>query len=1107
MENKNSIPRDIHRRPAVKQEQAEWEDKMRQQEPKDIHMTDGMEQPIESHIKETVSHTTNAVQASEENKRIIESSRNHGSIPRDIHRQSAVRQEQEEWEKEMHQRPLHNEHLQSEQYGQPKRQWDPDINNLPQKNSDLSKGKNWDRSRMDICRNLNTEAQNNQKKFDFDAARSDGNTGLCQGDEFIKGRRFLTNSSEKIWRMEQRPLHAMSRLFMTYEQQSDMGRATSFYSENYLPVIKGTAALVRSRLAASNRAALMRDPEFVNALHILSDSRYGKQLHIPSDGIFSSKDVRILQRDLSNLLKSEGIGRFSQQGSFAHGQLLWAQLKGRFSTEELNALLYIFKKIAIADAINPRNLKMKVIFPLTLKARRYMRQDDTMKAMLLTAVFARHSKQILRNGLYVIGVAYRLARFIAYQATLLAAKAATAAANTKLAELLASKGQVPNIVINAAKNAQPNLTQAHQKSVQKRKDRLKNKNDRKTKWHDFTNKINPFRLLKAKLWNPAKEFATKGRYNPLRILGNLFKGLGDLVGTASSLFAIICCFLGVVIAAAVIIVIMNNVIISILDAYNFNNNEQKAKQACFDIVASCYKSQMEQVQNLGANGGYRQVRYVFNDRDDDPDNDHKTNAAYKNEFDYTETTNSTEMYSMAQVYFDFELSEADENDVVTYLQQLYNGSHIMETKEIKSTEKDENGNPKYVDLEVTLTTYYFDELFDCALVSSYTAGGESPIAGKSYDIPQDFKQAITYESTMSWLKNEVKVDSYQKMISLWESQGCPTGDASDGMETTPCLIVGGQKRYFCAIALHFGKHGDYVDAYLEDGSILPLILLDEKGCSDKKGYHNLTTCFMYNGFHYGHTVTPGDQSVCSVLEFMKSPSSPHLKNPSDYCTKLKPVAGSGSSSIKVTKLVNGGSYWENPNGPKYVNGDTSVVNNENANAKKYLSELQNISNYVKGKYSYVRLAKNSETSFENLKEKTGNGQYGRMNSSAPARWALQQMGLLEENAVFYGKNDGSFTLPKGRKKQVFKQKLSEIRTGGPVGMKFQDAAASGKLQAGDIINLSSGSSLCTVVYAGTGSTGDAMVYDGGSKAGNYGGGCYVNYKKVNTEIQSILRWK
>lgn len=83
--------------------------------------------------------------------------------------------------------------------------------------------------------------------------------------------------------------------------------------------------------------------------------------------------------------------------------------------------------------------------------------------------------------------------------------------------------------------------------------------------------------------------------------------------------------------------------------------------------------------------------------------------------DLPETTKYSRNVAMAQVYFDFDLDDASEEDIGAYLSGLYSGSHTMDIKEKDHYTRDKDGKKvlDYTDAEITVTTYYFDDLFDC----------------------------------------------------------------------------------------------------------------------------------------------------------------------------------------------------------------------------------------------------------------------------------------------------------------------------------------------------------------------------------------------------------
>ncbi|OUO25395.1 hypothetical protein B5F87_17520 [Eubacterium sp. An3] len=932
-----------------------------------------------------------------------------------------------------------------------------------------------------------------------------------QTEAFAQQMRSLTNGAEKIWKMQYRSLASTGRFVMSYVEQTDAGQGYRVLTDNVMPVATFLGRAGKKSLASFAAASLTQDKKFQDALKVLR-SGYFKDVrfHLPPDNLWDLKDVKLFQKDIRQLLIKEGIGTFSVDGAFMSAQLFRAKLKGRFPDADLNALYTVAKKTANIQALRSHN-NLHLYWVAKRLSHKYMRQDDTMNAMLLTGSIVFHSRRTLRNAFRVAALLFRATAFIAKEAALLAAKAATAAAKTRLANTLAEKNSIAKKAVKSVQRSEQALRQHLSKSAkrkaEKKAKKVRKKAARQAKRDAILDRILPTRILRRKLIKPAKSILTKGRFNPLGWIG---KFLGKLAAVKAGILA----FAGILLAAASIFAIFIVSITAILEMFNWGANDKETRDHCFEVIASSFQSQMSQMENYGIGQGYRNIIYTFNDRDDDPSNDHKTNEVYtEEEFDYTETTNSVEMLSMAQVYFDFDLENADRTELDNYLRGLYNGSHVITTKEVPSEETDENGNAKYTDLEVILTTYYFDELFDCAITSASYAGGESPIAGEAFDIPQDFKQSITYEGTMEWAKGVATSPSnpMKQVVDAWYENGQNVGTEQDGMLGTPCIIVGGQKRYLCAIVGHFGQIGDYVDAYLEDGTILPLILIDNKGCYDGGAYHNLNTNFMFNGFHYGHTVSPGNQSVCSVLEFMKSSTAPS-GNPSSYCTRLAPVAGSDSSSIKVTKFVNGGSFLKNPSGPQYVNGDTVVIDTNNANAQMFLQKLGVISNTVKTNASNVERSSGCERTFRTFEKKLRNNEKAEINCIGPGKWALEEMGLLPEGCTFYGSSDGTFHMPSGQSRRKLLNKMALIERGGAVGMTLNQATKEGKLQPGDIINLSSSTYSHSVVYAGADSQGHPMVYDGGGESEKQGYGkvgCYIDYSNSyqNSKIRTILRWK
>ena len=1119
------IGRDIHRKSFLEQENERWMQEMRKptgakneehvipdpdvEERADPQRVDRREESFRRYSRDTGSSDEEYNSSSEytdtypfssaekeDNSTREDFIRANNSF-HDVHRKSRIEQENEDWLKKMREKPSAIGGIRGETKDDGDALYDIEELLSMQNESDMEE----EQKASDLHKKSSGQQEDLTELF----------SEKEHPDTFGRPVRSLTNGAEKIWKMQYRTLASTGRFVMSYVEQTDAGQGYRVLTDNVMPIATFLGRMGKKQLASFAAASLTHDKKFQDALKVLQSGYFKDvKLHIPADNLWDLKDVKLFQRDIRKILIKEGIGSFSADGAFMSAQLFRAKLKGRFSDVDLTALYTVAKKTSDIQALRSHN-NLQLYWVARRLSHKYMRQDDTMNAMLLTGSIVFHGRRILRNAFRIASLLARATAFVAKEASLLAAKAATAAAKTKLAKTLAEKNATAKKAVKSIQGSEQALRQHLSKSAkrkaEKKAKKSKKKAARRAKRDAVLDRILPNRILRRKIVKPVKSFLTKGRFNPLG-------WIGKLLGKVAAIKAGILAFAGIILAGASIFAILIISITAILEMFNWGANDKETRDHCFEVIASSFQSQMSQMENYGMGQGYRNVIYTFNDRDDDPSNDHKTNEAYtEEEFDYTETTNSVEMLSMAQVYFDFDLENADRTDLDNYLRGLYNGSHVITTKEVPSEETDENGNAKYTDLEVILTTYYFDELFDCAITSASYAGSESPIAGEAFEIPQDFKQSITYEGTMEWAKGVATSPSnpMKQVVDAWYENGQNVGTEQDGMLGTPCIIVGGQKRYLCAIVSHFGQIGDYVDAYLEDGTILPLILIDNKGCYDGGSYHNLNSNFMFNNFHYGHTLTPGDQIVCSVLEFMKSSSAPS-GNPSSYCTRLAPVAGSDSSSIKVTKLVNGGSFLKNPSGPQYINGDSMTVDTNNANAQMFLQKLGVISNTVKTNAANVERSSGCERTFSTFERKLRNNEKAEINCIGPGKWALEEMGLLPEGCTFYGSSDGTFHMPSGQSRRKLLNKMALIDNGGAVGMTLNIAAKEGKLQPGDIINLSSSTYSHSVVYAGTDAQGHPMVYDGGGESEKQGYdkvGCYIDYSNSyqNSKIRTILRWK
>ena len=175
--------------------------------------------------------------------------------------------------------------------------------------------------------------------------------------------------------------------------------------------------------------------------------------------------------------------------------------------------------------------------------------------------------------------------------------------------------------------------------------------------------------------------------------------------------------IGLSILAGFLLAFISSAIGIIVSAFDFSAHEKDIREACLEQIESCYEEQKDELERLRRNFRNVTIRYQ----------DVKDEAIYEeNKVEIAETTNSAELLSMATVYFDFDLEKAGKNKVKKYIKEIYNGSHIMSIIEKPYTYVDTEGNEHtVVDADITLTTYYFNQLFNCKLSNK----GPGVIAG------------------------------------------------------------------------------------------------------------------------------------------------------------------------------------------------------------------------------------------------------------------------------------------------------------------------------------------------------------------------------------------
>lgn len=526
---------------------------------------------------------------------------------------------------------------------------------------------------------------------------------------------------------------------------------------------------------------------------------------------------------------------------------------------------------------------------------RYARQNDAGAGTLLILNTVGKTKSTLRAG-------WSLARKTASLTKLMTLSVAKAAAwaSAKAAQTKAGK-KAAKVLEKTTKAAKSRLPAGDPKKKTARKKKRKKFRERakrfKGRTGNFFRKVSDFRAdpfhLRARRNEVAKNLTNKffsskvGRmFSPFRVVHNaLNKILSMVMSLISVILSVILLMIGILLLAMIAVLMILTIFTTIISLFDFTSNDEEIINSAMNTIKQCYEAQNSQIMTSSAS--YRNVNIQYTDvKDQDVYNSEEN----KPESPFTETTNSAELLSMATVYFDFDLEDAGKEKVNDYITKLYNGSHLLSVVEHPHEEELDDGTKiTYVDADITLTTYYFNSLFNCKLTSSAGFLQTGTIAaGTSIDIPQDFAQCVTRTDY-----DRIKWNRATGQGILYYNNWIPQGRKfDDGIAYLEC---GGQKRYLIAVASTFGTVGDYVDVYFANGSVLPCIIADAKSNGDA----NIT--------QWGHKTG----NAISVLEMETQHAravSSATGNPGhgDWWPQL---------GQKVVKIVNGGSFFSNPNGP------------------------------------------------------------------------------------------------------------------------------------------------------------------------------------------------
>lgn len=450
----------------------------------------------------------------------------------------------------------------------------------------------------------------------------------------------------------------------------------------------------------------------------------------------TKKELDMLQKELIKKLSDSGLKGVSGNTS---GEILYNQIN-RFLKENEALLLnsekgaaMMLKEVGRVKMLNDKIVSKRRMFRGNIRMRlfRFMQQDAAGQGFVLTYTMYKRGFQTLKYGLRSLAFTSRALANAGKLAMRASAKAAAMAAQSRLAQKMAAT-DTGKKVVSGVKTGKKKVRNAYSNTKRRvnngRIGKIRNTvKDRYEKMRAFTR--DPFKLKQRRnmVFNRLRKTRAGkflGRvFSPYRwiremlarLLSGMMAALSALVSVLLSIFAV---FMGLVI----IVVVAISIFMAVVSFFDLSSSDETVIKNGLLYIKELSEEQNEELQRMSANYANVRIAYesekneeAYNDPDNLPDRP------------VIETTNSAEIMSMAQVYFDFDLESVEEDKLKDYIKKLYNASHLITVTEHQRTYTDANGNERTVtDADIAFKTYYFDELFNCRLSNS---GGVGVVAG------------------------------------------------------------------------------------------------------------------------------------------------------------------------------------------------------------------------------------------------------------------------------------------------------------------------------------------------------------------------------------------
>lgn len=478
-----------------------------------------------------------------------------------------------------------------------------------------------------------------------------------------------------------------------------------------------------NKLAAVNRVfgdsiKFTFDSEFCDKTEVFASDPFIKN---PEIGL-SKRDIKELKQELLRKLKPSGLEKLDLCDPYVtHHQLtkFLKKNKGKLTRSEIGAVKMLME-LTRPDVLGTSIAKRRNRFGsgMRMKLFRYAQQDSTGAGLVFIYTFYRRAWKTLLYGQRALRSVKNAVKMAGKLSLLAAKKGAVLAARTKLgnkvvnaepvkvaSEFVRNMKQKRDIIQNkkaAKKNIRNGRLDAIRErfrdplGIRKNRDKLLSK-FKKTKVGKAIDKVlSPYRLLK-------------------RMFAKVLTGIMTAVSTILSVVMVV---IGVCAVVCIIAVLVVSIFAGIISMFDLSSSNEKVVRQNLAYIKELSEKQDKEIQNL--NSTYDNVTVTYQDvKNQDAYNDKKHQTSRP----VLETTNSAEMISMAQVYFNFNLEKQPKKEVKKYLRKLYNGSHLMTITTSNRTYTDDKGvEHTFVDANVLVKTYYFDELFNCKLMDGNSIG-------------------------------------------------------------------------------------------------------------------------------------------------------------------------------------------------------------------------------------------------------------------------------------------------------------------------------------------------------------------------------------------------